>query len=60
MDLPSKETMMLDPASGRTAGTVDDVRIATIVDGRGRAGKTTVANVLYGLPGIPRCGRVIR
>ena len=46
MDLPSMETMMLDPASGLTAGTADDVRIATIVDGRGRAGKTTVANVL--------------
>ena len=45
MDLPSMETMMLDPASGLTAGTADDVRIATIIDGRGRAGKTTVANV---------------
>jgi hypothetical protein len=46
MDLPSMETMMLDPASALTAGTADDVRIATIVDGRGRAGKTTVANVI--------------
>ena len=45
MDLPSMETMMLDRASGLTAGTADEVRIATIVDGRGRAGKTTVANV---------------
>src|SRR5260370_20759722 len=46
MDLRWMETMMLDPATGITAGTADDVRIATIVDGRGRAGKTTVANVL--------------
>jgi len=51
MDLPSMETMMLDPASGLTAGTADDVRIATIVDGRGRAGKTTVANVATRLSG---------
>jgi hypothetical protein len=35
---------MLDPPAGGTAAA-DDVRIATIVDGRGRAGKTTVANV---------------
>jgi hypothetical protein len=39
------ETTILDPAVGPSAETAaDDVRIATIVDGRGRAGKTTVAN----------------
>jgi hypothetical protein len=39
------ETMGLDPALRLEAGAADDRRIATIIDGRGRAGKTTVANV---------------
>lgn len=45
MDVPSMETMGLDPALRLEAGAADDRRIATIIDGRGRAGKTTVANV---------------
>lgn len=46
MDVPSMETMMSDLPSEATAESVDQMRIATIIDGRGRAGKTTVANVL--------------
>jgi hypothetical protein len=45
VDVPRTETIILDPASRQTAEAGDDTRIATIVDGRGRAGKTTVANV---------------
>jgi hypothetical protein len=45
VDLPSMNRMAPSPASGLSGETADDVRTATIIDGRGRAGKTTVANV---------------
>jgi hypothetical protein len=46
VDLLSMERGMPSPASGLSRETADGVRTATIIDGRGRAGKTTVANVL--------------
>jgi hypothetical protein len=45
VDLPSMERTMPSPPSGLSGETADGVRTATIIDGRGRAGKTTVANV---------------
>jgi len=45
VDLPSMEPIVADTASEFIAGSADPMRIATIIDGRGRAGKTTVANV---------------
>jgi hypothetical protein len=39
------ERAMPNPASGLSGEIADDVRTATIIDGRGRSGKTTVANV---------------
>ena len=39
------ERVIPSPASGLSGDTADGVRTATIIDGRGRVGKTTVANV---------------
>jgi hypothetical protein len=43
--LPSMDPIMLDTTSELIARSADPMPIATIIDGRGRAGKTTVANV---------------
>jgi len=45
VDLPLMESVMPSPASRPSGETPDGIRTATIIDGRGRAGKTTVANV---------------